>query len=125
MTLQKFRTPGDLAIGALRAVGADASGMNALMFGWPKALGQAIWCPPFPNGWSDFAADWNGPAAMMLRADWAWWFSGTVSGMTPSQAVLASVAPFLSARTAKALANASSPQEAFMLLFCSPEFQRR
>jgi uncharacterized protein (DUF1800 family) len=123
--LQKFRTPADLCVAALRAVGATAANMNALMYSWPKSLGQPVWCPPFPNGWSDLAEDWNGPAAMMLRADWAWWFSGTISGSTPSEAVLASVAPFLSAKTANAITDASSVQEQFLLLFCSPEFQRR
>ncbi len=122
--LQKTRTPTDLCIAALRATGAASAGMSTTMFGWPKALGQTMWCPPFPNGWSD-DADWIGPAAMMLRADWASWFSGTVSGVSPSQAVLASIAPFLSTGTANALAGASGTQQQFTLLFCSPEFQRR
>jgi uncharacterized protein (DUF1800 family) len=123
--MQKLRTPVDLCVAALRATGADAGTINAQLWGWPGALGQPIWHPPFPDGWSDLASDWNGPAAMMLRSDWASWFSGTVTGSTPAQAVLASVAPFLSARTAAALANATSQQEQFTLLFCSPEFQRR
>jgi uncharacterized protein (DUF1800 family) len=123
--LQKLRTPVDLCVAALRATGAATGAINSRLYGWPKALGQPTWCPPFPDGWSDLASDWNGPAAMMLRSDWAWWFSATITGSTPAQAVLASVAPFLSARTASALANATSQQEQFSLLFCSPEFQRR
>jgi uncharacterized protein (DUF1800 family) len=123
--LQKFRPPTELCIAALRAVGTDAAALSPTLYGWPKALGEPTWCPVFPIGWSDLAADWNGPASMMLRADWAWWFSAGLSGASPSQAVLASVAPFLSARTVNALANAASVQEQFLLLFCSPEFQRR
>jgi uncharacterized protein (DUF1800 family) len=125
--LQKLRTPADLCIAALRATGAGGAdgGINPHLFVWPRALGQPIWCPPFPDGWSDLAADWNGPAAMMLRSDWAWSFAGTITGATPAQAVLASLAPVLSARTAAALANAATQQEQFCLLFCSPEFQRR
>jgi uncharacterized protein (DUF1800 family) len=123
--LQKFRTPADLFLAALRATGSNGAGINPPVPNWSKALGQPIWCPPFPNGWSDLAGDWNGPAAMMQRSDWAWWFGRHITGCTPQQAVLASLGPFLTAHTAAALASATSTQEEFTLLFCSPEFQRR
>ncbi len=123
--LQKLKSPVELMLSALRAAGTTAASMPANIYMVATALGESIWSPDFPDGWSDFAADWNGPAAMMLRTDWAWQFAGTLTAINPAQTVLATVAPFLSAGTSAALSGAGSAQTQFALLFCSPEFQRR
>jgi uncharacterized protein (DUF1800 family) len=126
--LQKLRTPQEFVIAALRAANATPATLATL----PKpvrevlyAMSQPLWQPQFPNGFSDIATDWTGPQPMLMRADWANGFAGTIAGITPTQAASASVAPLLSQRTASVLAGISSPQEQFALLFCSPEFQRR
>jgi uncharacterized protein (DUF1800 family) len=133
--LQKLRTPADLVIAALRAMNVtqhellDQNAPLASFANWLLGLGQPTWSPPFPNGWSDLAADWTGPGPMAVRADWANAFSDycatNPAGITRQQAQQASVAPLMSQRTMAFLENLSSAKEQFTLLFCSSEFQRR
>jgi uncharacterized protein (DUF1800 family) len=133
--LQKLRTPADIVIAALRAMNvtqaelAKPDGPLAPFADWLLGLGQPTWSPPFPNGWSDLAADWTGPGPMAVRADWAnafgYYCANNPAGITPLQARQASVAPLLSQRTVSFLDKLSSAKEQFTLLFCSSEFQRR
>jgi uncharacterized protein (DUF1800 family) len=123
--LQKLRTPAEFMIAVFRASGGTASTIPTNLPACITYLGQKIWSPPFPNGWSDLAADWTCPAAMLMRADWASQTARGITGLTPAQAAAASVAPFLSTRTQTLISAAKTTQEQFTLLFCSSEFQRR
>jgi uncharacterized protein (DUF1800 family) len=123
--LQKLRTPQEFTIAALRAANTTAATMPGSINAILNPMGQPTWQPPFPNGWSDLAADWTGPQPMLLRADWTGSFAASLAGITPAEAAQASVAPFLSSRTAGALNAAATQQAQFALLFCSSEFQRR
>jgi len=60
-----------------------------------------------------------------MRADWANFYAGSITGVTPAAAAAASVQPLLSSRTAAVLQTVTNVHEQFALLFCSPEFQRR
>jgi uncharacterized protein (DUF1800 family) len=122
---QKLKTPVELLVSALRATGAAAASLPTNLAGTAKSLGQQTWCPGFPDGWSDFASDWNGPAAMMIRSDWSWHQGALLAGINVAATVRASIAPFLSTQTQAALAGLKTSQQQFALLFCSPEFQRR
>jgi uncharacterized protein (DUF1800 family) len=126
--LQKLRTPQEFLVAVLRASNATAASIAAMpstLNGLLTGMSQPLWQPQFPNGWSDLAADWTGPQPMLMRADWANYYAGSITGITPAAAASASVQPLLSSRTAAFLQGVSSPTEAFALLFCSPEFQRR
>ena len=123
--LQKFRTPLDFVIATLRASGSDGVNLGPSINGWVKWMGQPVWMPPFPNGWSDAAADWTGPEPLLLRSDWAAAYAHSAGSLSPAQVAGASAAPFLGAATKAALSATMPPAEQFVLLFCSSEFQRR
>jgi uncharacterized protein (DUF1800 family) len=126
----KVKSPNELVISALRAIGApaggdaEAAGKSAL--GGLQLLGQVPFSAPSPKGWPDSAADWIGPEAMVNRVDWALAFGNRVARSVEPQALLAStIAPAASAATSFHIAHAPSVAEAVALLIASPEFQRR
>ncbi len=122
--LAKLRTPLDLVIAALRAIGATSATVPTID---PivSGLGQPTWCPPFPNGWSDFAADWAGPQSVILRMDWLTTLCGSLTGISPASVAASALGAFLSPNTVAAMNGVSSPSGQLTLLFSSPEFQRR
>jgi uncharacterized protein (DUF1800 family) len=126
--LQKLRTPQEFLVAALRASNATAASIAAMpqsLTAILSSMSQPLWQPQFPNGWSDLAADWTGPQPMLVRADWANVYAATISGLSAAAAAAASVQPLLSSRTSAFLQGISNATEAFALLFCSSEFQRR
>ena len=122
--LTKLRAPQDLVIATLRATGATAAtqpNINSVL----NVLGQPLWCPPFPNGWSDLAADWTSPEAVLLRMDWLTTLCGGLAGPTPAVVAGAALGPFLSASTTAAINAVVGLPSQLTLLFSAPEFQRR
>jgi uncharacterized protein (DUF1800 family) len=122
---QKFRTPADLLVASLRATNTTAVTMPAVLNFWVSGMGQPTWCPPFPNGWSDQAAEWTGPGPCLLRARWANQLAQQLPGGLATTGLAASLGPLVSSRTASFLRGITDPKEQLALLFCSPEFQRR
>jgi uncharacterized protein (DUF1800 family) len=126
--LQKLRTPLDLVVAMFRASNFSAkqiSNLGCSVNGILTALSQPLWQPQFPNGYSDYSADWMGPGPMLLRADFANWFAADNPNVSATLAAEASVAPFQSASTQAILNSVANPQEQLALLFSSSEFQRR
>ncbi len=123
--LAKLRTPLDLVVATLRALGTTAATVPANINAIVTALGQPLWCPPFPIGWSDVGTDWVSPEGVLLRMDWLATLCGTLSGVTPANVAASSLGPLLSPRTITAMNGASAVADQLTLLFCSPEFQRR
>jgi uncharacterized protein (DUF1800 family) len=120
----KVRTPLDLVVASFRALEVPADPpppFLAILAG----LGQPLWTAPAPNGWSDLAADWTGPEAMMRRIDWAFAVSGRLGDHDPAAIAEASLGPLRQPATQEAMAHAGSRREALTLLLTSPEFQRR
>ena len=122
--LAKLRMPQDYVLAALRAADLpedkrpDAA---AIM----RGLGQPLFGAPFPIGWTDRAADWSGPEAMMRRVDWAYGVSGRLAAADPVALADSALGPLLTPATAAAMQHAGSRRDALTLLFTSPEFQRR
>jgi uncharacterized protein (DUF1800 family) len=81
---------------------------------------------PQPNGWSEMAADWAAPDAVVKRLTWAQGFASVYAPQTPppdeAKAVLGAR---LTDKTLTAVSRAESRPEAFAILLMSPEFQRR
>jgi len=120
----KFRTPLDLMVASFRALQVPLDPLPpflAILAG----LGQPLWTAPAPNGWSDVAADWSGPEAMMRRIDWAFAVSGRIGDRDPMVLADATLGPLVRPTTRDAMAHAGSRREAMTLLLTSPEFQRR
>jgi uncharacterized protein (DUF1800 family) len=120
----KLRTPLDLVVASFRALQVPPD-LAPPFLGILADLGQPLWNAPAPNGWSDTAADWSGPEAMMRRVDWAYAVSGRIGDRDPALLAESCLGPLCRPATQDAMAHAGSRREAMTLLLTSPEFQRR
>lgn len=122
--LTKLRAPLDFAVAALRALDLPADKQVPLE-GVLSSLGQPLWNAPLPNGWSDVAAEWAAPEAMMRRFDWSFNVAARAGDRDPAAIAEASMGKLLRPRTMEAMRSAGSRRDALTLLLSSPEFQRR
>jgi uncharacterized protein (DUF1800 family) len=87
-------------------------------------LGEPLWRPPAPKGFSDESAAWLD--GLTQRLDIANEIARRVGGMTDPETVADdALGPLASVETRQAIARAESRQQALALLLMSPEFQRR
>jgi len=87
-------------------------------------LGEPLWRPPAPNGFSDYEAAWIDGLAE--RADVASNFAGRVADrLDPKALVDEALGPLASPQTREAVNRAGSRAQAIALLLMSPEFLRR
>ncbi len=121
----KLKTPYEFLISSYRAVGFVPTDARKEVFGPLGSLGQRPFFAPQPNGWSDLAADWAAPDAVVRRIGWARGFAGGRAAVDPSQVAEAALGARLSSDTAATIRRAESRAEALTLLLMSPEFQRR
>jgi len=83
-------------------------------------LGEPLWRPPAPNGFSDDSAAWMDGLAQ--RLDIANQFARRVGGLIdPEEVADAALGPLASPETRQTLARAESRQQAVALLLMSPE----
>jgi uncharacterized protein (DUF1800 family) len=122
--LGKLRSPFDVIIAAMRALGAGPERAE-LALNSVNLLGQPLWSPIGPNGWPDRAEDWIHAEGMMLRLDRMHLFSGLFSRRDAREALDIALGPLASEPTRLAVLRAASNREALTLLLGSPEFQRR
>jgi uncharacterized protein (DUF1800 family) len=124
---RKFKTPCEFIVSSYRAAGAEPQdGMREIAQPL-TALGQRPFSPPQPNGWSDQAADWAAPDAIVKRLAWAQAFARTYAPQDADPARLAegALGARLTEPVRQAVARAESRPEALAILLMSPEFQRR
>ena len=122
--LTKLRTPSELLIAVMRAVGMTASQVPYIV-STLQQMGSAPFGTDFPNGWSDLAADWCGSEQMLLRVNWLYWLTVRLGQRSLADIVASTVGPFISKSTLTAVANGSTIAQQLLILFSSPEFQRR
>lgn len=121
----KFKSPWDWTVSSLRALG------QRTMVPTPAAnlmtqLGQPVWRPGSPAGYSDTAATWAAPDALMRRVEVAQRLVQESSGAADARSLAPRVLPgMLTEATAAAIANADSGGTALALLLLAPEFMRR
>jgi uncharacterized protein (DUF1800 family) len=124
--LGKMRSPYDYHLATLRLFGRvpeeAGSVLNVL-----SQLGQPLWQPPGPNGFSDLSANWMSPQGMKLRLDSAAQMGQRFqnSQISPGDLLDDAFGAAVSAETREAVGRAESKQQGFALLLMSPEFQRR
>ena len=122
--LGKLKTPNELVVSTLRAVGY--SGDDKRLLGSLRGLGQPPFAAPSPAGWPDTAAAWAGPSAVLQRADYAAAVAHRVAGRTnPARLVSETIAPVSDQRLRDAIARAATMDDANGLILASPQFQRR
>ena len=87
-------------------------------------LGEPLWRPPAPKGFSDDSAAWLD--GLTQRLDIANEIARRIGGMIDPDAVVDdALGPLASNETRQTIARAESRQQALALLLMSPEFQRR
>jgi uncharacterized protein (DUF1800 family) len=119
----KLKRPGDWIIGMLRATGVHPPDIRPMIQA-QNLLGEPLWRPPAPNGFSDDGAAWLDGLAQ--RLDIANQVARRVGDALDPKAVLdASIGPLASAETRQTINRAESRPQALALLFMAPEFQRR
>jgi uncharacterized protein (DUF1800 family) len=118
----KIKRPGEWIMAMLRATGI--SGDVVRIIGGQNLLGEPLWRPPAPKGFSDDNAAWLD--GLGQRLDIANTFAQRVgSGLDPEMVADAALGPLASAETRRAMAGAETKPQALTLLLMAPEFQRR
>jgi uncharacterized protein (DUF1800 family) len=121
----KIKRPGEWIAAALRATGAGAAPSDiGRTVAATALLGEPLWRPPAPKGFSDDNAAWLDGLAQ--RLDVANAFAQRLGPNSDPQAIAeVALGPLASAETRTAMARAESRAQAMTLLLMSPEFQRR
>ena len=121
----KIRDPWQFVVASMRMTGITPPDPNPAL-GALALLGQPLWSPPGPNGFSDLAAAWATPEGMKTRLDIANRIASRIPGDTnPVDLLDALAGSAASAQTRQALARAASRAQGLTLLLMSPEMQRR
>jgi uncharacterized protein (DUF1800 family) len=123
--LTKLRSPYEFLLATGRLLGRipedPARYLNSL-----RQLGQPLWSPSGPNGFSDINAAWAAPEGMKLRLDIAAQIGSRYGGNFDSLELLkVAASDAASAETRQTIERAETRQQALALLLMSPEFQRR
>ena len=118
----KLKRPSEWHIGALRLTGSRG---NAGRFMRSQLLlGEPLWRPPAPSGYSDNQSAWID--GLGERADVASNFAGRVADrLEPVGLIDQGLGPLASTETRDTVARAGSRAQALALLLMSPEFLRR
>ncbi|UCI31481.1 DUF1800 domain-containing protein [Mesorhizobium sp. B4-1-4] len=126
MPLTKMRSPFDYVAAIRRAAGPGPANAPGQSLRWLNALGEPLWQPPGPNGFSDQTDSWASAEGMKIRLDIAWQAAGQVNDIgNPNDMLDAIIGPSASPETRQAVARAESRQQGLALLLMAPEFQRR
>jgi len=119
----KLRKPNEWMVASMRATGIFPSDVRPLVNA-DNLLGEPLWRPPAPNGFSDMNDAWTDGLAS--RLDIANRFSRQIGEMIDPETVAEqSFGPLLSRDTRETIARAESRAQAVALLLMAPEFQRR
>lgn len=122
---QKYKSPHDFVLSALRLVGAPDIEPKALV-GVFDLLGQPLFRAPSPEGWPDDSASWLSPDGIMKRLEWSQALAGRAIGQRRPDALLKeALGELVSASTLESVRRAESGEQGLTLALMSPEFQRR
>jgi uncharacterized protein (DUF1800 family) len=120
----KLKKPGEWTIAAMRASGLEIRDVRRIV-NTQNLLGEPLWRPPAPKGFSDDSASWvDGLAERLDIANQVGRLVGN-NGNEPDAIVDAALGPLASTETRQTVRRAESRPQALALLLMSPEFQRR
>lgn len=120
----KLRAPDEFVIAAMRA-GRISFDHNSFLTAL-SALGAPLWRAPGPNGYAIDSKAWLAPENIAMRADISFQLAHEIQAtVEPESFASAILGKRFSAETRLAIRRAASREQAFALLFMSPEFQRR
>jgi uncharacterized protein (DUF1800 family) len=125
----KLRTPYEYSIAQYRALGRRYKNTDPWLLSEPLyALNQMLWEARSPEGYSDETPTWLNPDAMRLRTNIAQVVSWELAPHSRRNVPVLADSLFgseLSPATRSRLVSADGSNEALVILFSSPEFQRR
>ncbi len=118
----KIKHPAEWMVAYLRAAGlnGDVRRMAPAL----NRLGEPLWRPPAPRGFSDDNADWLDGLAHRLDTANAF-AQNNAERLDPAAMLETALGPLASAETRGAVARAETRQQALTLLLMAPELQRR
>jgi uncharacterized protein (DUF1800 family) len=123
MADRKLKRPGEWIVAALRTAGTPVPDISGVMRA-QNLLGEPLWRPASPAGFSDDNAAWIDGLAQ--RLDIANELARRLAGsVDPEAAVETGLGPLAADDTRTAIRRAESRPQALTLLFMAPEFQRR
>jgi uncharacterized protein (DUF1800 family) len=120
----KLKKPSEWTLAAMRANGLALRDVRRVV-NTQNLLGEPLWRPPAPKGFSDDSAAWlDGLAG---RLDIANVLARRIGNdlRDPDEMVDTALGPLASAQTRQAVKRAESRPQALALLLMAPEFQRR
>src|SRR5258708_4874362 len=119
----KLKRPGEWIVGALRALGAAPPAIRPVIQAH-NMLGEPLWRPPAPKGFSDDSAEWM--PGLAERLDVANQLARRVGSLVEPDAVVdTALGPLASDATRQTVKRAETRPQALALLLMAPEFQRR
>ncbi|AMN40130.1 DUF1800 domain-containing protein [Rhodoplanes sp. Z2-YC6860] len=119
----KLKRPDEWLISALRVGGVREPGPDRVV-GAQNMLGQPLWRPPSPQGFSDEEAAWLD--GLPTRLDIASTYAARIwDRLDPHTMVDEALGPLASRETRETVMRAESKTQAFAMLLLSSEFQRR
>jgi uncharacterized protein (DUF1800 family) len=119
----KMKKPSEWLVDSMRALDMTPPDVRPVIQA-QNLLGEPLWRPPAPNGFSDDSAAWMD--GLPQRLDLANRMARLAGAQTDPQAIAErSFGPLMSAATKQTLARAESRPQAIALLLMAPEFQRR
>ena len=120
----KLRLPQEFLVAMLRATGVELE--PRLIDQMCRVMGQPVWQPPGPDGFPDTVDYWLSPESMKRRLDVAMAVAERVDPtLEPMDVLEVTIGDVATIDTRWAVSRAESRQQAFSLLFMSPEFQWR
>jgi uncharacterized protein (DUF1800 family) len=119
---QKLKSPTVWVAGVLRLTSAQATVPIGLVMNAQTTLGEPLWRPPAPNGFSDSEAAWVD--GVPHRLDIANALAGRVPAIDPLALLESSLGPLASSETRETVARAETRRQALALLVMTPEFLR-
>jgi len=119
----KLKRPGEWLVASLRAGGVEPKDIRPLVQA-QNLLGEPLWRPPAPNGFSDDSATWMDGLAQ--RLDIATRFGQRAPAQLEADAMVETALGLLASdETRQAIERAESRPQALALVLMAPEFQRR
>jgi uncharacterized protein (DUF1800 family) len=122
--LTKIKSPYEFLVSAFRLLKREPDTEQAL--GSMKALNYISFGAPSPAGFDDTAEAWMSADALIKRVEWAQRFAAMLPrDIRPLELAERAFGDGLTPATKKAIEQAASGADGLVLLFASPEFQRR
>jgi uncharacterized protein (DUF1800 family) len=119
----KIKRPGEWYVAMRRAAGLPAGDGRLLVQGTSR-LGEPLWRPPAPKGFSDHNDAWLDGLAHRLDSANAF-AQNAAERLNPSAVMETALGPLASPMTRQAVARAESKAQALTFVIMAPEFQRR